>query len=253
MGSAIAEELAKAGWNVVVHANRSHAEAEALCARLRLLGVRAWAVTADLGYSHAAEKLIADTLKLTDRLDALVNNAAVFSLKSEMPALEREHLLGVNFHQPVQLAQSLFTHLQARQARGSVVNLLDQRIATLLMASGQRFNVSRLTFQIGDGAPEAVRIGDEVAMVTPYEESKLLLAQATVADAIALAPVLRVNAVAPGAILCPTGAAEKEPAGHFPLGVRPTPVQVASAVRWLLEAESVTGQTLYVDGGQHLV
>jgi NAD(P)-dependent dehydrogenase (short-subunit alcohol dehydrogenase family) len=253
MGAAIAEELAKSGWNVVVHANRSHAEAEALCARLRLHGVRAWAVTADLAYSHAAEKVIADTLKLTDRLDALVNNAAVFSLKSEMSALEREQLLGVNFHQPVQLAHSLFSHLQARQARGSVVNLLDQRIAKLLMASGQRFNVSRLTFQIGDDAPEAVRIGDEVAMVTPYEESKLLLAQATVTDALALAPVLRVNAVAPGAILCPTGAAEKEPSGHFPLGVRPTPSQVASAVRWLLEAESVTGQTLYVDGGQHLV
>ncbi len=253
MGAAIAAELATAGWNVVVHANRSHAEAEALCARLRLQGARAWAVKADLGCSHAAEKVVADTLKLTDRLDALVNNAAIFSLKSKMSALEHQHLLSVNFHQPVQLAHSLFSHLHARQAKGSVVNLLDQRIASLMTASGQRFNVSRLTFQIGDSAPEAVRISDEVAMVTPYEQSKLLLAQATVTDARALAPVLRVNAVAPGAVLCPMGPAEKEPAGHFPLGVRPTVEQVASAVRWLLEAESVTGQTIYVDGGQHLV
>ncbi len=253
MGAAIAEELAKAGWNVVVHANRSHAEAEALCARLRLQGVRAWAVTADLGCSHAAEKVIAGTLKLTGRLDALVNNAALFSLKSEMPALELQHLLAVNFHQPVQLAHSLFSHLHERQAKGSVVNLLDQRIAKLMTASGQRCNVSRLTFQIGDSAPEAVRISDEVATVTPYEQSKLLLAQATVTDAIALAPVLRVNAVAPGAVLCPTGSAEKEPSGHFPLGCRPKVEQVASAVRWLLESEAVTGQTLYVDGGQHLV
>jgi len=253
MGAAIAEALAKAGWNVVVHANRSHAEAEALCTRLRLLGVRAWAVTADLGCSHAAEKVVADTLKLAGRLDALVNNAALFSLKSEMPALEREHLLAVNFHQPVQMVHSLFSHLHARQARGSVVNLLDQRIAKLMIAPSQRFNVSRLTFQIGDGTPEAVRIGHEVATVTPYEQSKLLLAQATVTDATALAPVLRVNAVAPGAVLCPTGSAEKEPSGRFPLGERPTVEQVASAVRWLLEAESITGQTLYVDGGQHLV
>ena len=253
LGATIAEELAKAGWNVVVHANRSHAEAEALCARLRLLGVRAWAVTADLGCSHAAEKVFADALKLTDRLDALVNNAALFSLKSEMSALEREQLLAVNFHQPVQMVHSLFSHLHARQARGSVVNLLDQRIAKLMIAPSQRFNVSRLTFQIGDGTPEAVRIGHEVATVTPYEHSKLLLAQATVTDATALAPVLRVNAVAPGAVLCPTGSAEKEPSGRFPLGERPTVEQVASAVRWLLEADSVTGQTLYVDGGQHLV
>jgi NAD(P)-dependent dehydrogenase (short-subunit alcohol dehydrogenase family) len=88
---------------------------------------------------------------------------------------------------------------------------------------------------------------------TPYEESKLLLAQATVADALALAPVLRINAVAPGAVLCPTAVTEKEPAGHIPLGRRPTPADVAAAVRWLLESESITGQTLYVDGGQHLL
>jgi pteridine reductase len=88
---------------------------------------------------------------------------------------------------------------------------------------------------------------------TPYEQSKLLLAQATIAGARTFAPVLRINAVAPGAILGPTEVTAREPAGHFPLGYRPTPVDVASAVRWLLESESITGQTLYVDGGQHLL
>jgi NAD(P)-dependent dehydrogenase (short-subunit alcohol dehydrogenase family) len=141
-----------------------------------------------------------------------------------MPDCERESLLSVNVQQPAQLTSNLFDHLSARQARGSVVNLLDQRIARLAMDA-----------------------------TTPYEQSKLLLARATVAGAHTYAPVLRINAVAPGAILCPTEVAAKEPAGHFPLGCRPTPADVASAVRWLLDSESITGQTLYVDGGQHLL
>ena len=224
IGEAISDELAKAGWNVVVHANRSRKEADALCAHLRLYGVHAWSVTEDLSLPDSGKVLFTETLKQAGRVDAIVNNAALFSLKREMSEHERASMLGVNVQQPAQLTHSLFDHLVARQARGGVVNLLDQRIARVAMEAA-----------------------------TPYEQSKLLLAQATVADARAFAPVLRINAVAPGAILCPTEVAAKEPAGQFPLGCRPTPADVASAVRWLLASEAVTGQTLYVDGGQHLV
>lgn len=224
IGAAIADELAKTGWNVVVHANRSRDEADKLCTALRLYGVHAWSVTADLSLSDAAHELFKDTLKLAGRLDAIVNNAALFSLKHEMSECEHAGLFRVNVHQPAQLTRCLFDHLHARQAKGSVVNLLDQRIARVVMEAA-----------------------------TPYEQSKLLLAQATVTDARTLAPVLRINAVAPGAILCPTAVAAKEPAGRFPLGCRPQPAHVAEAVRWLLESESITGQTLFVDGGQHLL
>ena len=224
IGAAITEELARAGWNVVVHANRSRKEADALCTHLRLYGVHAWTVTADLSLPNAAHVLFSDTLKLAGRLDAIVNNAALFSLKREMSDCERERMLSVNVLQPEQLTRSLFEHLSARQARGSVVNLLDQRIVRIAMA-----------------------------VATPYEQSKIRLAQATAANALSLAPVLRINAVAPGAILCPIEVTAKEPAGHFPLGCRPTAGHVAEAVRWLLESESITGQTLYVDSGQHLM
>lgn len=224
IGAAIADELARAGWNVAVQANRSRAEADLLCAHLRVHGVHAWSVTADLSLPHAATELFEDTLKLAGRVDAIVNNAALFSLKQEMSEQERACMLRVNVRQPAQLTHSLFDHLRPRQAKGSVINLLDQRIARVAM----------------DAA-------------TPYEQSKLLLAQATVEEARAFAPVLRINAVAPGAILCPTEVAAKEPAGRFPLGCRPKPAHVADAVRWLLESESVTGQILFVDGGQHLL
>jgi NAD(P)-dependent dehydrogenase (short-subunit alcohol dehydrogenase family) len=224
IGAAIADELAKAGWSVIVHFNRSCEEADALCTHLRLYGEHAWSVAADLSLSNSAQALFADTLKLSGRLDAIVNNAALFSLKRDLSDHDRARMLSVNVQQPAQLTHSLFNHLNSRQAKGSVVNLLDQRIARVAM----------------EAAP-------------PYEQSKLLLAQATVAEARAFAPVLRINAVAPGAILCPAEVAAKEPAGRFPLGCRPTPADVASAVRWLLESEAVTGQTLYVDGGQHLL
>jgi NAD(P)-dependent dehydrogenase (short-subunit alcohol dehydrogenase family) len=224
IGAAIAEELAKAGWNVVVHAYGSGLAADTLCERLRGYGVCAWRVTADLAHPHAAKGLFEEARMQAGRLDALVNNAALFSLMKELSEQERERLLNVNTDVPIQLTCALFDHLRERQAQGSVVNLLDQRIARVAMETA-----------------------------TPYEESKLLLAQATVAEALALAPVLRINAVAPGAVLCPTAVTEKEPAGHIPLGRRPTPADVASAVCWLLESESITGQTLYVDGGQHLI
>lgn len=223
LGAAISEALAKRGWNVVIHAHGSGPAADALCERLRGYGINAWRVTADLTRPHAAKDLFDAARTQAGRLDALVNNAALFSLMKELSAEERDRLLNVNTDGPIQLTYALFEHLRERQARGSVVNLLDQRIARVAMETA-----------------------------TPYEQSKLLLARATRSDAIACAPVLRVNAVAPGAILSPTATDAREPAGAFPLGRRPTPGDVALAVCWLLEAEAVTGQTLYVDGGQHL-
>jgi len=114
----------------------------------------------------------------------------------------------------------------ARTRQGRVVNLLDRRIAT-----------------------------HDIACV-PYLLSKSGLAEFTRLAALALAPGIAVNAVAPGAILPPAGAAgQRTPdrAGQVPLRVRVTPADVAAAVVALLKADSVTGQVVFVDGGQHLL
>ena len=225
LGAAIAGALARAGWDVVVHANRSRAEAEALCGGLRGLGVRAWGVCGDLARAEGgAEVFAAACAAAGGRLDAVVNNAAVFSVRgaAEMPAGEQERMRQVNAGAPVALTRCLWAHLQTRGAKGCAVQMLDQRIAA------------------------------EGSEVTPYVGSKKMLAAFVREAAVGLAPVLRVNAVAPGAVLLPVAPEAREPAGGFPLGFRPTPAQVADAVRWLLEAEAVTGQTVFVDGGQHL-
>lgn len=225
IGAAVAEALARAGWNVVVHARRSLAEADALCARLRTLGAEAWRVDGDLSLPGAGAEVFSKACAAAGRLDALVNNAAVFSVRGEgeMPDEAREALRHVNTATPIALTRCLWTHLHERGTRGCAVQMLDQRIAL------------------------------EATTETPYVRSKRLLAAFTREAAAEMAPVLRVNAVAPGAVLLPASPDAREPAGRFPLGLRPTAAQVADAVRWLLGADAVTGQTIFVDGGQHLL
>lgn len=224
IGSVIAETLAREGWDVVVHARRSVSQADAVCARLRALGRRAWRVTGDWLAPESADAVFAAAAGAAGHIDALVNNASAFDripLPEAAPdAFDR--MWRINALAPIRLTQRLFDHLAARGARGCAVNLLDQRIA-----------------QPGMGA-------------TPYLLSKKALEAFTLSAARELAPTLRVNGVAPGAVLPPENAASREPAGVFPSGSRPTPDQVAEAVSYLLSADAVTGQILFVDSGQHL-
>ncbi|MCL1922127.1 MAG: SDR family oxidoreductase [Kiritimatiellaeota bacterium] len=226
IGAAVAEALARAGWGVVVHARGAVAEAEALCGRLRALGAGAWHVRGDLARAGGGADVFAAACAAACGLDAVVNNAAVFSTRGAEGLTEEERLAmwRVNVEAPVELTRCLWDHLRGRGARGCAVQMLDQRVAR---------------HGVGEGA-------------TPYVRSKCALAAYVREAAAAMAPVLRVNAVAPGAVLAPVAPDAREPAGAFPLGQRPTPEQVADAVRWLLDAEAVTGQTVFVDGGQSL-
>ena len=224
LGNTIARALARAGWDVVVHARRSVSQADALCAELSACGVRAWRVTGDLLADSGPEAVFDAALACASHIDALVNNASLFErqpLTRATPA-DFERLWRVNTLAPILLTQRLAAHVASRHTTGSVVNLLDQRIA-----------------HANTGA-------------VPYLLSKKALEAFTLAAALECAPALRINAVAPGAVLPPDAATAKEPAGGFPLGSRPTSEQVADAVRYLLDADAVTGQILFVDGGQHL-
>ena len=224
LGRVMADTLARSGWDVIIHANRSVTQAHELCERLATFGGRAWHVTGDLLAEDGPETVFNAALACAGHVDALVNNAAQFALQPLATAKpgDFERLWRINTLAPVRLTQLLAAHLATRHATGSSVNLLDQRIAH----------------------PNAGAI--------PYQLSKKALEAFTLSAALELAPALRVNAVAPGAVLLPAASEAKEPAGIFPLNARPSAVQVADAVRYLLEAQAVTGQIFYVDGGQHL-
>ncbi len=224
IGRAICEALAAAGVNVVIHYWHSRSAAEVLRARLQKGGVRAWLVKAELRSEDACVGLISDAVAAAGRFEILINNAAVFH-KDSLRFTTAEKLLAEfwpNLFAPLLLTRAFVE----RCGSGRIVNLLDRRIA------------SRDTSCV------------------PYLLSKQALAALTELAALELAPLFTVNGVAPGAILPPPGrgaAYLRDAAGPVPLQQPCTPADVATAVVGLLQQEAVTGQIVYVDGGQHLL
>ena len=211
LGKAIAETLRTRGWNVLA-ASRTAPDA---------------AVAVDLSEPDAPSKLFAAAKAVAPDLCAIVNNAAVFSQRQEMPPDELTRLRAVNVDAPRALTALLATNCggidwEGRHlGGGAVVNIIDCH------------------------ALGPVRADD-----TPYLKSKRDLLAATMEDACALTGRVRVNAVAPGPVLPPESCHER--AGSTPLGRHPKPQEVANAVAFLLSAESTTGAVIPVDGGQSL-
>ena len=157
-------------------------------------------------------------------IDILINNASIFSkdkLIESYPAKVFKEF-AVNFFSPFELTRQF-----AKQNRdGIVLNILDRRI-----------------------------LANEITCL-PYCLSKKSLAEFTYAAALELAPRIRVNAIAPGPILAPDNqdfSTYKEKAGFIPLEKIPNPMDVIEAALYLINNESITGQVIYVDGGQNLI
>jgi pteridine reductase len=224
IGRAVSLALGSRGANLVVHYSRSADAAASLVTELQALGVRAHSIQADLAIPQEAEGLVPRAQERAGQIDALVNNASVFEPETlDTAALDRlVRDMKVNAWAPFVLTRAL-----GRQTRrGKVVNLLDARLAGL---------------DLGHAG---------------YFLSKHLLAVLTRMTAVAFAPGLTVNAVAPGLILPPPGEDEAylaRLARLLPLECHGGPEDIARAVVFLLESDFVTGQVIFVDGGQHLL
>jgi NAD(P)-dependent dehydrogenase (short-subunit alcohol dehydrogenase family) len=240
LGREIALALAADGWQVAVHYRASEAEAlktVADCARLA--GAPA-AFQADLGDEAAVRALLPAVVARMGRVDAVVNNASTFEEDNAasfgFASLDKH--LHSNTGAAVLLAQALHAHIAARGvqggeagegvegAQGVVVNLLDQKL----------WNQNPDFFS--------------------YTLSKAALEAAGTMLALALAPLVRVVGVAPGLTLTSHLLSDEQfQARHklSPLGRSSTPADVAAAVKFALENRSITGTTLLVDGGQHLM
>ena len=223
IGRSTALALARNGADVVVHYNTSAAEAEALLGSIRGLGRRAWAIQADLAQPDEAEGLVAMAVEQAGPVDILVNNAAIFAESCLSDFRPEELLENVSINA---LAPLLAGRAFAAQGRGgAIVNLLDSRIT------------------------------DYDRTHAAYHLTKRMLLTLTRMMALEFAPAVRVNAVAPGAILPPPGREDDNmaaaAAGNL-LGRCGTPEEVADAVLFLLTNEFVVGQVIYVDGGRHM-
>ena len=223
IGRAITLALSRAGFAVVLHAHRSRAEAEKLAEEIVQAGGQAAVVLADFANAEALRKLVPAAATFGP-LTLLVNNASQFE-EDDIATLDRarfEQTIAVNLTAPLLLGKAFAA--QAPEG-SSIVNVLDQRV---LKPTPRFFS---------------------------YTLSKSALHTATITLAQALAPKLRVNAVAPGPTLpSPRQSAEQfaAQAAAVPLQRGPTPEDVAAAVLYLAEAKSVTGMVIAVDGGQHL-
>ena len=224
IGRAICLELASAGFDIAVHHHTSDDEAAGLVREIEGLGRSAVALSADLRDMVGTRDLIDQAAEALGPLAVLVNNASVFAddrLDTLTGDSWGEHI-DTNLRAPVLLAQAF-----ARQAPddSAIVNILDQRV----LKPDPRF--------------------------FSYGLSKAALWHATRTMAQALAPRIRVNGVGPGPTLPSIHQTDEDfaaEAAAVPLARAGNPEAVAAAVRWLVDAELVTGQMIAVDGGQHL-
>ncbi|MFC4728366.1 pteridine reductase [Coralloluteibacterium thermophilus] len=227
IGAAIARRLHADGHALALHYRRPGPELDALLAAFEAARPgSAVALQADLREPQACERLVAEAQARLGRLDALVNNASAFAvapLEASDAALF-DAQFAVNARAPFLLARAAAPFLRAQ--RGAIVNVAD------VYAAQPR--------------PDAIA----------YSASKAALVAITQGLAGALAPEVRVNAVAPGAILWPdgeSGSGDREAIlARTALGRRGSPEDIADAVAWLLRAPFVTGQVVRVDGGRAL-
>ncbi len=231
IGRSIALALAGRGWDVVVHYGQSATEAHALVQEIIALGRHAAAVQCDLADDAAVEGLLARaTFAIGVQaapISCVVNNASKFEQDSagDFSARSLDAHMHPNLVAPVLLAQALHAATPAGH-QAVVINLLDQKL----------FNPNPDFFS--------------------YTLSKAALHSATTMLAQALAPTVRVVGIAPGITLLSgdqTDAGFSKAHAMTPLGRSSTPEDIAAAVCFVADAPAITGTTIVVDGGQHLI
>ena len=220
IGRALAKSAAKAGYNVALHCNRSVEEANGLAQTLReRYGVKTCVVQADLTNAQSTETLIDDAAAKIGAVHALINNASVFA-RDEIDTVDtaaRDLNMAVNLYAPMTLIRRFAAALPANET-GAIINMLDARVLNLT----PRF--------------------------TSYTLSKAGLATLTKTAALALAPRIRVNGIAPGDALPAANQSHED----FIRRTSSAPLGVPAAALFLLKAEQTTGTILPVDSGRSL-
>ncbi|MEM1398628.1 MAG: SDR family oxidoreductase [Pseudomonadota bacterium] len=230
IGKAIALDLADNGWNVAVHYNSSAGEAEEVANLVREKGVSSMTVGADLSDEANVLPVIPEVTASLGPLTLLVNSASLFEHDSIETSTRQgwDAHMETNLRAPIALSKAFAAQAPDKATNGAascVINLLDQRVWNL------------------------------TPFFMSYTISKYALWGATQTLALSLAPNIRVNGIGPG----PTIKSSRQTDEHFrsqyesiPLERSTDPSEICTAVRFILDSPSMTGQMVAMDGGEHL-
>lgn len=230
LGRTMIKTLHRQGYRVIIHCNRSRNDADVLAAALNQQRQHSAVVLqADLLDVTALPQLAAQAIACFDRLDVLVNNASAFypTPLGSASAAQWQELFGSNVQAPYFLSQALAPELAKRQ--GAIVNMVD------------------------------IHADKPLAEHSIYCMAKAALLMMTKSLAKELAPAIRVNGIAPGAILWPPEHSvtlqEQDKAAilaQIPMQQLGTPEDIADTLLFLLHSPYITGQIIAVDGGRSL-
>ncbi len=236
LGRAMAIYLAQRGHDVAVHYASSAGAADDVVAEIEAMGQRAVALQADLLDLASVDTLVARAREaLGEPLTCLINNASIFEYDTLATATHEswDRHMGSNLRAPLMLSQAF-----AAQAPNAIADENGEPVAQALIVNMVDQRIRKLT-------PEFMT----------YTLAKMGLWTLTQTAARGLAPDIRVNAIAPG----PTLQGARQSKTHFEnqraatiLGRGANPDEICAALGYFLDAPSVTGQCLNVDGGQHL-
>lgn len=226
IGHSIALDLAAHGWDIAIHYNSSHKEAEQVATGIEAYGRRVATFQADLGMESECERLVPLICEEMGPLSCLINNASVFEHDTPETATRDSWDLHmqINLRAPFVLTQGFASQLSG-DMEGNVINIIDQRV----------WNLS--------------------PVFTSYTLSKAGLWALTQTLAQGLAPSIRVNAIGPGPTLRNAFQSEKSFQQEWKsvlLGRKVDLEEICEAVRFILDARSMTGQMIALDSGQHL-
>ena len=228
IGKAIIELFAQDNWRVIIHYNKSASEAESLAERINANNKdTAFLVTGDLDNTEDVQAIISSVNRISETIDLLVNNASAFypTPIEEISNVHWEKLIGSNLKGPLFLIQGFKEKLKA--SKGSIINITDTNLTK------------------------------GVANYSIYSAAKAGLESITKGLAKELAPEIKVNAIAPGAMLEPpdvtwTKEQKNKIIESIPLKKMGAEKDIAEIIYFLAHADYITGQIIAVDGGRSL-
>ena len=226
IGRAIALDLAQAGWTIAVHFNHSSDAAHDVIKEISNTGGRAVSISADLAQEDEVSVLVQHAASKIGPLTCVINNASIFEYDTPSTVIKEtwDKHMQINLRAPFVISQK-FSEQLPPSIKGNIINIIDQRVWNL--------------------TPDFIS----------YTLSKSGLWTLTQTLAMAFSPKIRVNAVGPGPTLQSTYQSEADFTKEFagtPLKQQVTTKEIADTIRFILDASSLTGQMIAIDGGQHL-